>query len=129
MSDDGKPTTQFRQGDLCHLEIPVNDKERAKAFYGEVFGWSFQEVPEMSYTLFSTPGKVVGGGFFTPSEHMPAKVINYMLVDSLEQTAEKVKKMGGQVVSPRIDVGGQGALMHLIDSEGNLIAIWETTRR
>jgi predicted enzyme related to lactoylglutathione lyase len=28
-------------------------------------------------------------------------------------------------VSPRIEVGGMGALMHVIDSEGNLIAVWE----
>lgn len=129
MSDDAKPTIDYKQGDLCHLEIPVNDKARAKAFYGEVFGWQFQEVPEMDYTLFTTPGKVVGGGLFTPSEQQPAKVINYMLVDSIEKTAEKVKAFGGQTVGPRIDVGGQGAFMHIIDSEGNLIALWESTKR
>ena len=30
-------------GRLVHFEIHVNDMERAKKFYGEVFGWSFQD--------------------------------------------------------------------------------------
>lgn len=30
-------------GRLVHLGIHVEDMERAKKFYGEVFGWSFQD--------------------------------------------------------------------------------------
>lgn len=30
-------------GRLVHLEIHVDDMERAKKFYGEVIGWSFQD--------------------------------------------------------------------------------------
>lgn len=30
-------------GRIVHFEIHVNDMERAKTFYGEVFGWSFQD--------------------------------------------------------------------------------------
>lgn len=128
MSDE-KPRIDYKQGDLCHLELPVKDKARAKSFYGEVFGWTFQDVSEMDYTLFFTPGKVVGGGFFTPSERMPDKVINYMMVDSLDKTAEKVVAMGGKTLGPKIDVGGEGSLMHIQDSEGNLIAIWQNAAK
>jgi predicted enzyme related to lactoylglutathione lyase len=128
MANDNKPTApNYKQGDLCHLELPVKDTARAKAFYGEVFGWQFQDVPGMDYTLFSTPGNVVGGGFFTPSEKMPEKVINYMLVDSIETAKERVEKFGGKALSPKIDVPGHGSLMHVLDSEGNLIALWQGT--
>lgn len=30
-------------GRLIHFEIHVSNMERAKTFYGEVFGWSFQD--------------------------------------------------------------------------------------
>lgn len=30
-------------GRVIHFEIHVNDMERAKKFYEEVFGWSFQD--------------------------------------------------------------------------------------
>ena len=33
-------------GRLVHFEIHVSDMERAKKFYGEVFGWTFQDWTE-----------------------------------------------------------------------------------
>ena len=128
--DDKGPSLDFKQGDICHFEIPVSDKARARSFYGEVFGWTFQDVPEMDYTLFQTPGKgmAVGGGLFTPSDQMPNKVINYLAVDSLEKTAERVVKFGGKAISPAIDIGGHGRMMHIADSEGNVIAMWEPAK-
>ena len=38
-------------GRLVHFEIHVNDMERAKKFYGEVFGWSFQDWSDMQECL------------------------------------------------------------------------------
>lgn len=29
---------------LIHFEIHVDDMERAKKFYGEVFGWTFERL-------------------------------------------------------------------------------------
>jgi predicted enzyme related to lactoylglutathione lyase len=31
-------------GRLVHFEVHVDDMERAKTFYGEVFGWKFEEI-------------------------------------------------------------------------------------
>jgi uncharacterized protein len=122
-----KNETTMKQGDFCHVDIPVKDKERARAFYGEVFGWSFQEVPEMDYTLFTTPGKTVGGGLFTPGEQSPDKVVNYLLVTSIEESAKKVESFGGKTVSPKIEIPGHGWFMHVLDPEGNLLAMWESS--
>lgn len=30
---------------FTHVEIPTRDLKRAKNFYGKVFGWTFQEMP------------------------------------------------------------------------------------
>ena len=128
--DDRGPTLDFKPGDICHFEIPVTDKARARSFYGEVFGWTFQDVPEMDYTMFQTPGKgmAVAGGFFTPSEQMPARVVNYFCVDSLEKSAERVQRLGGKALGPAIDIGGHGRMMHIADSEGNVVAMWEPSK-
>ena len=37
-----------------HVEIPTTDFKKAKKFYGNLFDWTFQEVPEMKYLLFRT---------------------------------------------------------------------------
>ncbi len=42
-------------GSFVHIDLPATDLARAKRFYGEVFGWKFQDVPDMNYTLFEAP--------------------------------------------------------------------------
>ena len=120
---------EYKQGDLCHFEIPVQDKDRAKAFYGEVFGWKFNDVPQMDYTLFETPGRVVNGGFLTPGKNTPDRPVTYLTVDSIDATLKKIEQYGGKALTPKIDVPGQGSLVHLLDSEGNLIAIWQNAKK
>jgi hypothetical protein len=115
----------FKQGDFAHIEFPVQDIARAKKFYGDLFGWTFQDVPEMDYTLFFTPSKNLGGGLFKPSERMPNKVINYLAVASIEETVAKLESYGGKAVSPKIEVPGHGYLTHCLDSEGTLFALWQ----
>lgn len=118
------PPITFKQGDFCHIELPIKDVARAKKFYGELFGWTFQDVPEMNYTLFITPNGL-GGGFFHPSETMPDKVVNYLTVASIEETAARLEALGGKALSPKLEVPGHGWFMHVQDSEGTLIALWQ----
>ena len=39
---------------VVHFEIPADDLERAKEFYGAVFGWELADMPEMDYTVVKT---------------------------------------------------------------------------
>lgn len=52
-------------GSFVHIDPPATDLARAKRFYGQVFGWKFQDMPDMNYTLFEAP-MGPGGGFRTP---------------------------------------------------------------
>lgn len=124
LAEQGK-AVQFKQGDLYHFEMPVKDLDRAKKFYGEIFGWQFHDVPEMNYTLFLTPSGQLGGGFFTPSEQCPPKVVNYLAVDSIEETADRLSAYGAQPAGPAVEIPGHGRMMHVVDPEGSLIALWQ----
>lgn len=55
----------YEEGGICHLEIPVLDFERAKGFYGDVFGWTFQDAMP-GYVLFFTRAQRHGlsGGLY-----------------------------------------------------------------
>lgn len=117
-------TINYKHGDWCHFELPVNDLARAKKFYGEAFGWTFNDMPEMEYTLYQTPGGF-GGGFFKPSERMPEKVINYVNVEDLNASAKKCESLGGKLLGPVIDVPGHGKMQHLLDTEGTLFSLWQ----
>ena len=41
-------------GRIVHFEVPYDDRERAAAFYGNVFGWDVQHIPDLDYTMAST---------------------------------------------------------------------------
>lgn len=116
---------RYEEGDLCHFELPVTDNERAKRFYGKVFGWQFQEAPQLNYVMFETPGKTVGGGFLHPTGAMPFKVTNYLAVKSIDATVPKIKEFGGKLVKEKTEVGDMGWMLHFEDTEGNLVALWQ----
>ena len=49
-------------------------------------------------------------------------------MESIENTAKKVSHLGGKPLTPKIAIGEHGSTMHVLDSEGNLIALWEPNR-
>lgn len=95
-----------KPGSIVHVEIPCKDVKRAKAFYGGIFGWKFEDVPEMEYTLFN-PANPPGGGMYIPQEGMPGGIMNYLLVDSIEETAERIESHGGKILVPKREVPGR----------------------
>ena len=49
-------------GEINHIEIPYDDEERAKRFYGGVFGWTFSQVEGFdAYDLFTSGPGGLGG--------------------------------------------------------------------
>jgi uncharacterized protein len=133
MADNPKQPS-FVQGDLCHFELPIKNLERAKGFYGKIFGWQFHDHPEIQYTTFTTPGNqkggsAVGGGLLQPTPDMPFRVTNYLCVDSIEEAAAKVKQLGGKLLNEKTEVQGFGWMQHFEDPEGNLLALWKPAPR
>ena len=119
----------MQHGDFTHIEIPADDTERARRFYGELFGWSFgPDVPGFEgYHLFTTPAGTegTGGAIGTRGQMAPDKLRVYVNVDSIDDTIGKVGGVGGSVIDPKAEVPGMGWYAVLADSEGNEIALWE----
>jgi predicted enzyme related to lactoylglutathione lyase len=124
-------------GRVVHFEIPFDDGDRARAFYGGVFGWQLVPVPGVDYTLVMTgptdqetgatePG-FINGGLFERSEQFPGKAPNVVIdVASIDDALRQVKEAGGAVASERMAVGDMGFAAYFTDTEGNLIGLWET---
>lgn len=114
-------------GTWCHIEIPSTDPDRAKAFYSELFGWTFQDMPmpEGTYTVYMTREGAVGGGIWNPPEGMPRQTVNYVAVDDLAASVAGVKANGGQVYLERQDVPGMGSFSIVADPDGNCFGLWQ----
>ncbi len=123
-------------GKVVHFEIPYDDGDRARTFYGETFGWQLMPVPEMSYTMVMTgpsdpekgptePG-YIDGGMFERSDQFPGTAPNIVIdVPDVADALRKVEAAGGKAVSERTPVGDMGFVGYFTDTEGNLIGLWE----
>lgn len=126
-----KPPTLTLQatgiGSIVHFEIPVDDMERARKFYGELFGWKIEKDPgPMEYWMITPKDeKAIRGGIMR-REDPQQTIADYFAVPSVDEYVGKVQKLGGQVVVPKMPVPGMGYFAYCLDTEKNAFAIWET---
>lgn len=123
----GDDTEETMADTIVHFEIPADDPDALKAFYGDVFGWQFQTLshpgmPGGEYIAISTRGE--GGGYGIDGgmykKAIPGdKPRNYISVTSLGDTVAKVKASGGTVIVERMAVPGVGYIAIVQDPEGN----------
>ena len=115
---------------IVHFEIPIDDLERAKRFYTELFGWKIEKYPgPREYWMITTTDeegkKALEGGMIQRQDpHNP--ITNYIDVPAIDKYAVKIENLGGKVVSPKTAVPGIGYFAVCLDTEDNIFAIWET---
>jgi uncharacterized protein len=126
---------------IVHFEIPADDIERAKKFYTDLFGWKIEKLlgmdtgnssssSDIEYLMITTTdekgNKALGGGMM--KRKMPQQPnINYIGVESVDEYASKVEKIGGKVVLSKMAVPGMGYFAVCLDTENNAFAIWESS--
>jgi predicted enzyme related to lactoylglutathione lyase len=116
---------QPKPGGIVHVEFHVKEPKKLEAFYGSLFGWKFQEVPGMNYSLFQAPSGPGGGVGTLQPGNWPSGIINYIFVDSVEKYEGRIKKAGGKIVSPKMEIPGQGWFAVFEDPSGTRMALWE----
>jgi len=80
-------------GEPSFFEIGVADTEPAKAFYGELFGWTFDPGPAGGGAVISTPG--LPGGMHGGDEG--ATPYLFFKVDDFDAALAKIRELGGEV--------------------------------
>ena len=119
---------------VVHFEIPADNVERAKKFYIKVFDWKMESIPDMEYTMIQTtavdekhmptePG-AINGGMMKRQDPVKSPVIT-IAVQDIEETMKNVKKMGGESIRGKMQVGDMGYAAYFKDTEGNIIGLWQ----
>ena len=87
---------------VVHFEIPADEVERAKRFYGSVFGWELADMPEMGYTVVKTtpvdeqtqlpsePG-AINGGMYRRSADAPSGPVLTIDVESVDDALKQIE--------------------------------------
>lgn len=108
---------------IVHFEIPFDDGPRAKTFYSNLFGWKIESMPGMEYSMIDTFG--APGGGMMKRVNPQQQILSYIGVPSVDEYSEKVKKLGGKVIVPKMAVPGMGYFVICLDTENNAFGIWE----
>jgi predicted enzyme related to lactoylglutathione lyase len=111
-------------------ELLTRDVEAAKAFYSEVFGWTYDigAMPDGSYHLIEGGDEGWGGVMAMPDE-MPDMVPNhwavYFTVTDLQDALAKITGNGGQVVQEPMTVPGVGTFATVHDPAGGNFTVMQ----
>ncbi|GAA0250229.1 VOC family protein [Saccharothrix mutabilis subsp. mutabilis] len=115
---------------VVHFEIPVDDPDRAGDFYRAVFGWDPQRWGPVEYWPLATgeqPGVGTGAeGALTPRREAPEGVLVYVGVDDIDAAVDRVTAAGGTVVAEKMPIPSVGWSVHLRDTEGNLVGLFQS---
>lgn len=82
-------------GDPSHFEIGVPDARRAKAFYGELLGWSFHTT--RGENAWIETGGVRGG---LHDEDDASNIVVYFRVPDIDAAVRRVRELGGEANEP-----------------------------
>ena len=109
----------YEPGTFSWLDLSTSDADGAKTFYGEFFGWEFEdsEVPGGGvYTMCHVQGDAVAA-IIQQDEH-PGHWNNYVTVTSADETAAKAKQLGAKVFEEPFDVMEAGRMAVFADPGG-----------
>lgn len=135
---------------VVHFEIQADDLERAKKFYADSFGWTFQQMgPELgNYVIVITgpepdeigAGKVtmedvgINGGMMKREAPLPAggtspnAFTSVIGVANIDESIAKIDAAGGVPQTDKMEVPGVGKIRYYKDTEGNIFGIIEPTK-
>jgi len=117
-------------GEICWMELMVDDPALILPFYAGLFGWDFSSPMPMNggeYISFEVNGEQVGGILKRPPEvpAMPPVWMSYFSVPSVEDWSEKAKSLGGKVVMAKTEIPETGFFTLIEDPTGAMSYLFE----
>ena len=108
--------------------IPADNTQRAKNFYGDLFGWKIERFPgtEEYRHIDTAGGEDTPDGGLKKREQPQEPVVNYVSVDSVTDFSKKIEKLGGKICMPKTAVPQMGYFAVCQDTEGNSFGIWQS---
>ena len=111
---------------IISFSIPADDVERAREFYGKLFGWTFEQA-DGEPSCWETEGCGGLGGVLHPRFHPQQTAVQYIAVESLDDCLANLQQCGGKPLTPILDSTVRKGARHCvcIDPEGNTFGIVE----
>ena len=117
----------IRNGKICYIEMPSIDIERSASFYKTVFGWTVRKRGDGATAFDDTVNEVSGAWVLNRKPMKEVGLLFYIMVDSVEQTIEKIEANGCKIVQP-IGMDAPEITARFSDPAGNIIGLYQEPR-
>jgi uncharacterized protein len=124
---------RYQQGTPSWIEHSSNDLKAAKEFYGELFGWDFDDNPMTgddgedmgTYAIATIEGDSIAGLGPVMGDGVPPSWGVYLATDDVDAAAKQAQEAGGQVLAGPMDVPEQGRMAWVSDPTGAAVGFWQ----
>ncbi len=112
---------------IVHFEIPVDDPQRAAAFYRDVLGWAVSRYGEQPYWLVRAgeAGEPGADGALVGREDLHQSPVLIAGVRDIDDVLSRAQNSGGELLQGKLPVPGMGWSAYIRDSEGNTIGFFQ----
>lgn len=109
---------------VTHFEIMGRDAQRLRDFYANLFGWSFDVMPEMGYGMVDTGVKMgINGGIGQVQENQAPCITFYVQVEDIQGHLDKAVGLGAAVTVPVTEIPGMVTFAQFRDPDGNMVGL------
>jgi uncharacterized protein len=124
--------SSYKHGTPCWTDLQTNDVDGAKAFYGALFGWTFDDMPTPMGAVYSMA--LVGSDTVAAIAPQPPMLVEnnvppmwntYLAVDSADDAVAAASANGGTVLMAADDIPDSGRMAFVADPTGAAVGLWQ----
>ena len=118
-------------GQFCWVDLAATDAGRAKAFYGQLLGWTAAEEPANGgfFTRLQLAGRDVGSLYQLQEKQIadgvPSHWTPYVRVDDVDDAVRRAVAIGRQVLVQAFDVADIARIALILDPVGAHFGLWQ----
>jgi hypothetical protein len=118
-------------GSIAWTDLTVENAETVRDFYSEVVGWKPSPVSMGDYSDFNmnapeseNPAAGICHARGSNAD-LPAQWMIYIIVPDIEKSTSRRQELGGKLLTPIKNMGGQGRYCVIQDPAGAVAALYE----
>ncbi|MEU3409888.1 VOC family protein [Streptomyces sp. NPDC006658] len=114
----------YGEGVPCWVDAQLPDVEAGKRFYGELFGWTFQEAYGSSVWALLGEDRVAALAPKTDGRMPTVWTVSFATPDAAA-LARRITAAGGRMITDPYPAGGLGTAALAADPEGAVFGLWQ----
>jgi predicted enzyme related to lactoylglutathione lyase len=107
---------------VIHAEIRSADPDATRAFFAELFGWTYSDGAFPGYTFVDTGVEGAIPTAISPLQGDSDAVLFFIGVQDVEATLARAEELGGKIVQPAQQVPGV-TFGVFADAQGHLVGV------